>query len=264
MCNKLKEVLDQDQTFNRKGFIPYIMGGDGGLQKMIEQIHCLEKLGATAIEVGVPFSDPVADGPVIQKAGLRAMEVGITLHSILAALSEERNSITIPLIIMTYANPVIRMGVDEFAEKCSQAGIAGCIIPDVPFEEERDFKYALRKRNIILIRLVPLTASLSRIKNLCHEAEGFIYAVTVNGTTGEKDRIPSTYLEERIHLVKEYTAIPVYAGFGISNVDTANELLKFSDGVIVGSKIVSSFHNENYNQIKDFAKGLERTTQLIN
>ncbi len=261
MNNKLSDRLRGQKENGEKGFIPYIMAGDGGLEKLAERIHYLEELGASAIEIGIPFSDPVADGPSIQEAGLRALAKDVNLRSILTELSGYRFSV--PLIIMTYANPVFQMGPKSFADACMHAGISGCIIPDVPLEEEALFKEDLQKSGIDLIRLVPLTASLERLEALSSGAEGFLYAVTVNGITGEKAELELSFLRERVERLNGLTDIPIYAGFGISNSKTANALLTFCDGVIVGSKIVDALHKEDRKGLEEFTGGLKRSSVKV-
>lgn len=259
MRNQLSETLRNLKENEENGFIPYIMAGDGGLQKLPETIRYLEGVGATAIEIGIPFSDPVADGPSIQEAGLRALAEGVNLRSILHVLSE--HDFSVPLIIMTYANPVLQMGPKAFAEAARRAGVSACIIPDVPLEEEALFKEPLRGEGIVLIRLVPLTASLERLEDLSNEAEGFLYAVTVNGITGEKAELEYRYLQERVEYLKGLTKVPIYAGFGISNPKTANALLAFCDGIIVGSKIVNALHKKELEEIDAFVKGVKRSSE---
>lgn len=258
MDNKLSERLRNQKEKGEKGFIPYIMAGDGGLEHLAETIRYLEGQGASAIEIGIPFSDPVADGPSIQEAGLRSLAKGVNLKSILTELS--RHEFSVPLIIMTYANPIMQMGARAFAEEAMRAGISGCIIPDVPFEEEALFKKPLAEAGIVVIRLVPLTASFERLEVLSREAEGFLYAVTINGITGEKGEIELRFLQERVERLKGLTEVPIYAGFGISNAQMANALLAFCDGIIVGSKIVDALHNGDRRGIEEFTAGLKRSS----
>lgn len=261
MSNKLSERLIMQKEKGKKGFIPYIMAGDGGLELLPETIRYLEGLGVSAIEIGIPFSDPVADGPSIQEAGLRALAEGVNLKSILAELA--RHDFTVPLILMTYANPVLQMGPKVFAEAAVLAGVSGCIIPDVPLEEEALFKEPLQESGIVLIRLVPLTASLERLEALSIGAEGFLYAVTVNGITGEKAEIELEEIKEKVKQLNRLTERPIYAGFGISTSQTANQLFSFCDGIIVGSKVVDAIHKNDRNVIEEFINGLESSSVKV-
>ena len=261
MLNKLTENLSTAKNQKEKGFIPYIMAGDGGLEKLNQTIHYFGELGASAIEIGIPFSDPVADGPSIQAAGLRALEQGITLTDILDELQKSDPAFSIPLIIMTYANPILRMGIQTFAAKCKEAAVSACIIPDVPLEEEQIFKEALNKEGVVLIRLVPLTADAARMAKICDGAEGFIYAVTVNGTTGEQVQLNDVTFKEQINQLKRQTDCPIYAGFGISNAKMANQLYDYCDGIIVGSKVVSALHQGTMQELEQFVGRLNRNKQ---
>ena len=263
MSNKLIEKLSLAKNQEEKGFIPYIMGGDGGLDQLIPTIHYFEDLDASAIEIGIPFSDPVADGPSIQEAGLRALGQEITLKDILKELKNTEKKFSIPLIIMTYANPILRLGIQRFAALCKEASVSACIIPDVPLEEERLFKEALNKVGIVLIRLAPLTADSARMAKLCDGAEGFIYAVTVNGTTGEQAQLQDSALKGQINQLKNYTDSPIYAGFGISTARMANQLYNYCDGVVVGSKIVSALHQGSQQELESFVGELNRNMKRI-
>ena len=186
------------------------------------------------------------------------MELGVTLTDILEELKNSGEDFSIPLIIMTYANPVLRLGVQTFAAKCREASVSACIIPDVPLEEEHVFKEALSKEGIVLIRLIPLTADSTRMAKLCKEVEGFIYAVTINGTTGEKTRFNDVAFKEQMNRLKRHTDCPIYAGFGISNAAMANQLYDCCDGIIVGSKIVSALHHNETQELESFIENLDR------
>ena len=237
--NKLTYVMEELKKSGEKAFIPYIMAGDGGLGRLKDQLLYLEESGATAVELGIPFSDPVADGPVIQQAGIRSLNNGTTLKNILKKVTEIKEEIHIPLILMGYSNSILAYGLDEFAEDCIQAGISACIIPDLPIEEEAVFS-RLKQEGIILIRLVTLTSSMERIKEITTDAEGFIYAVTVKGITGARDNFGGE-LGEYLNRVKKASMVPVLAGFGISTPEHVQNAVKNCDGVIVGSKIIECF-----------------------
>ncbi|MBM7647742.1 tryptophan synthase alpha chain [Bacillus ectoiniformans] len=246
LASAFAAVAEKDE----KAFVAYIMAGDGGLSSLKEKILHLQEIGVTVVEIGIPFSDPVADGPVIQEAGQRALAQGVTLDKVLKELASFQNEVSIPLVVMTYLNPVYRYGLERFAEDCVKAGISGAIIPDVPLEEEDEIRDPMKRHSLALIRLVTLTSPESRIKNIAQDAEGFIYAVTVNGITGArttfKENVPS-YLKK----IKELSPVPVLAGFGVSSSEQAAELGKHCDGVIVGSKIVELFHTGNQEAIRE-------------
>ncbi|MBS4206497.1 tryptophan synthase subunit alpha [Bacillus sp. FJAT-50079] len=228
-----KEVLERGD----KAFVPYIMAGDGGLDALKEQILFLQESGATAVELGIPFSDPVADGPIIQEAGLRALANGTSLAGVLTSLEEWKETRTIPIVLMTYFNLIYAYGVEEFAQRCENVGVDGLIIPDLPLEEEEEISPIFEKYEIALIRLVAPTSPRNRIEKIAGRTEGFLYAVTVKGTTGVRTQYEAGLAEYLQHL-KEFSSAPVLAGFGVSTPEQVAELSSYCDGVIVGSKIV--------------------------
>ncbi|MGE6378284.1 tryptophan synthase subunit alpha [Peribacillus muralis] len=247
--NKLIKALEECRAKQEKAFIPYIMAGDGGLERLKSQLLFLENSGATAVELGIPFSDPVADGPVIQQAGIRSLEKGTTLKAILNKVMEIKNEVKMPIILMGYSNSIMAYGLKEFTEDCLRAGISGCIIPDVPIEEEAMFS-VIKTAGIVLIRLVTLTSSKERITEITAGADGFIYAVTVNGITGARDGFGGD-LGGYLKKVKELSPVPVLAGFGISTPKQVRDTIQFCDGVIVGSKIIECFETGNEAQINE-------------
>ncbi|SEN58186.1 tryptophan synthase, alpha chain [Mesobacillus persicus] len=237
------------QGMNQKAFVPYIMAGDGGLETLKDKLLFLQENGVDAVEIGVPFSDPVADGPTIQQAGIRALSAGVSLTQVLEEVQSFKEEITIPLILMTYTNPVIAFGVERFAEKCAFAGIDGCIIPDLPIEEEDLFAPSLEKAGIELIRLVTVTSPEERIEKIASKGNAYVYAVTVAGITGARSGFHSE-LGSFLAKVKKASKLPVLAGFGISTPEHVREMNQHCDGVIVGSKIVELFHENNLEEIK--------------
>lgn len=253
MMDKIAEALKKSKT---KAFVPYIMAGDGGLDKLGDQLRFLQACGCQAIEIGIPFSDPVADGPTIQRAGIRALSEGTTLKKVLAALTECKDDIHIPLILMSYLNPLVAYGVERFAEDAAGAGVAGCIIPDLPLEEEDFIFPALDREGISLIRLVTLTTPYERIKQISKDAKGFIYAVTVTGTTGARKAF-SDELSAFLTEVKKVSSIPVLAGFGVSTKEHVEEVCKHCDGVIVGSRIVELLQEEAFDEIRELIQTTE-------
>jgi len=240
--NRFEKTFAALKENNTKAFVPYIMAGDGGMECLVDRLQLLEKFGATAIEVGVPFSDPVADGPTIQQAGIRALGNGTTLKSIITELGKARKEINVPILLMTYLNPIYRYGINEFVQDIRNAGVDGCIIPDLPIEEEGIITSQLDEAEIELIRLVTLTTPIERIKTIANKGKGFLYTVTIKGITGVRNEYDSE-LNQFLQNVKALSPIPVLAGFGISSQEQIVDLTKYCDGVIVGSKIVDQFHN---------------------
>lgn len=257
--SQLSDAIQKVISGGDKTFIPYIMAGDGGLDKLKQTILKLQEFGVTTIEVGIPFTDPVADGPTIQKAGERALANGTTLQKVLTTLGAFADELTIPLVAMTYLNPILAYGVEKFAQNAYEAGIRGVIIPDMPLEEADIVQPALRNSGIDLIQLVTLTSTDERIEKLTKASEGFIYAVTVNGITGARSTFASS-LEDHFKRIKSYTNLPVLAGFGISTPEHVKSFSSFSDGVIVGSKIVDSLHQNDWDTIKELINASKLST----
>lgn len=232
-----------------KAFVAYIMAGDGGLGRLSEQVQYLQEAGATAIEIGIPFSDPVADGPTIEAAGNRALKEGVSLEGVLAELASWTFEVRIPLLVMTYLNPVIKFGVDRFADECKNAGVSGIIIPDLPFEHRALVKPAIDRAGLSLIQLVTLTTTDERLEQILKEAQGFVYAVTVKGITGVRNDL-SEDVKIFMKRVRDQSPVPVYAGFGISKPEHIDMLRDDVDGFIVGSAIVQAFHDNEIESVK--------------
>lgn len=245
----LQTAIEDCVTKGDRAFIPYIMAGDGGLDHLGEQLFLLQEAGATAVELGIPFSDPVADGPTIQEAGNRALAHGVTLKDVLHEVGRLRNEIQIPIVLMTYLNPVFQYGIQEFAKACHTVGVSGVIVPDLPLEECQILKGDLTKHNIALIQLVSLTSPLDRIQRIAKASEGFLYAVTVTGITGTQNEFAGN-LKEHLALLKKCSLVPVMAGFGISTPSQVREMSQIADGVIVGSRIVEAMHSGDHKLIR--------------
>lgn len=245
----IAERFDEVKRNGDKAFVPYIMAGDGGLETLEEKIKFLENAGATVIELGIPFSDPVADGPIIQAAGIRALQAGTTLKKVFDTLASFRETTTIPIVFMTYLNPILAYGIEAFFASCEKSGVNGLIVPDMPIEEEGLLLSSAQKHQVEIIRLVTLTSSIDRIAQIAKKGNGFLYAVTVTGITGSRT-VFQAQLGEHLLKVKEVSPIPVLAGFGISTPEHVKEMTKHCDGVIVGSKIVELFHKNELDEIK--------------
>ena len=238
---------------SEKAFVPYIMAGDGGLNVLMDRLEFLKEQGATAVELGIPFSDPVADGPTIQAAGQRALDLGVNLTKIMSELLSNKERIEIPIILMTYYNPILQYGVEQFQEICCQIGIAGLIIPDLPLEESELIREIFQDTDVCIIQLVSLTSPPQRIKTIASASEGFVYAVTINGITGARESFAKE-LEQHFCAIKQYSDIPVLAGFGISTADHVQEMNRIADGVVVGSAIVDAFNSGDTEVIKELIR----------
>lgn len=250
---KITHYFQEKSANNENLFVPYIVAGDGGLDILQERIDFFEECGVAAIELGIPFSDPVADGPTIQEASIRALKGGTSLAGVLDVLEKSKDERKVPIILMTYLNPVYAYGIDKFAATCERVGVDGIIIPDIPLEEEDVVEGPLTNHQIAFIRLAALTSTPDRIKKIASRSEGFLYAVSVTGTTGARavhQKRVSAYLET----LKEQSNVPVLAGFGVSTSEQARELGSHCDGVIVGSKIVDLLHQGKDEEVKQLIR----------
>ena len=219
-----------------KAFIAFITCGDPDLETTARAVRAAVSGGADLIELGIPFSDPTAEGPGIQAANVRALQGGVTTDKVFELVRELRTDVTVPLVFMTYANVVFSYGTERFLSACREMGIDGLILPDVPFEEKEDFAPLCKSYGIDLISMIAPT-SMDRIAMIASEAEGFLYIVSSLGVTGERSEI-STDLRSIVKVVRENTDVPCAIGFGISNPEQAGRMAGLADGVIVGSAIV--------------------------
>ena len=219
-----------------KAFIPFITCGDPDLDTTKEIVRAMEKNGADLIELGIPFSDPTAEGPVIQAANLRALTGGVTTDKIFDMVEDLRKDVKVPMVFMTYANVVFSYGIERFAKKAAAVGMDGVILPDVPFEEKEEFASVFRKEGMDLISLIAPT-SHDRISMIAKEAEGFIYVVSSLGVTGVRDTI-TTDVGQIVDMIRQVTDVPTAVGFGINKPEQVHQYTQIADGAIVGSAIV--------------------------
>lgn len=219
-----------------KAFIPFITCGDPTLETTEKTVYAMQEAGADLIELGIPFSDPTAEGPVIQAANIRALANQITTDDIFAMVERLRKRVTIPMVFMTYANVIFSYGAEKFMKNCVKCGIDGIILPDIPFEEKKEFAEVCERYGVDLISMIAPTSN-ERIRMIAAEAAGFLYCVSSLGVTGVRSNI-TTDIEGMIRLVKEAKDIPAAVGFGISTPEQAAKIAQYADGVIVGSAIV--------------------------
>lgn len=229
--SKIKEAFR-----NGKAFIPFVTCGDPDLETTGRIVREMVRNGADLVELGIPFSDPTAEGPVIQGANIRALSGGVTTDRIFSFVEELRRDVSVPLVFMTYANVVFSYGAERFISTCKRIGIDGLILPDLPFEEKGEFLPLCREYGVDLISLIAPT-SADRIAMIAREADGFIYIVSSLGVTGVRSEI-TTDIPSLVALVRENTDVPCAVGFGISTPEQAAKMAECSDGVIVGSAIV--------------------------
>lgn len=219
-----------------KAFIGFLTAGDPSLDKTAEFIIEMERAGADLVEIGIPFSDPIAEGPVIQEADIRALSSGTTVDKVFDMAALLKGKVNIPLVFMTYLNPVFYYGYERFCERCRESGISGLIIPDMPYEEKGELAEICRKNDMDLISMISPTSE-ERIKKIASEAAGFLYVVSSMGVTGVRSEI-TTDINAMVKLAKESGSVPAAVGFGISTPEQAEKMAGCADGVIVGSAIV--------------------------
>jgi tryptophan synthase alpha chain len=247
--SRLSERFKTLQTRGSKALVTFITAGDPDLSATEEMIHLLEAAGADVIELGVPFSDPMADGPTIQLSSERALASGTTLHGILEVVKKVRSRSRIPIILMGYLNPVHAYGYDGFCKDAVEAGVDGVLLVDMPPEESRELTVPARHYGLDVIFLLTPTSDAARISAVERLGSGFVYYVTVTGVTGARASVSST-LDQELHRVKQTISLPVMAGFGISTPAQAAEVGQLADGVVVGSAIVKLFELYSGNELK--------------
>jgi len=248
----------KDAFKNGKAFIPFITCGDPDLETTAEIVKAMAANGADLVELGIPFSDPTAEGPVIQGANLRALNGGVTTDKIFDFVRELRKTVTIPMVFMTYANVVFSYGADKFLSICQEIGIGGIILPDVPFEEKEEFLELCEKYDVDLISMIAPTSE-NRIAMIARESKGFLYIVSSLGVTGTRSEI-KTDLASMVKIVRENTDTPCAIGFGISTPEQAAKMAGISDGAIVGSaiiKIVEKYGKEAPKYVGEYVKSMK-------
>lgn len=243
---------------NGKAFIAFVTCGDPDLETTAKVVRAAVENGADLIELGIPFSDSTAEGPVIQGANLRALRGGITTDKIFAFVKELRRDVKVPMVFMTYANVVFSYGAEKFISTCRDIGIDGLILPDLPFEEKEEFLPACRQYDVDLISLIAPTSE-NRISMIAREAEGFIYIVSSLGVTGTRNEI-RTDLSSIVKVVRENTKVPCAIGFGISTPEQAKKMADISDGAIVGSaivKLIEKYGTDAPEHVAEYVKSMK-------
>lgn len=243
---------------NGKAFIPFIICGDPDLETTAKVVRAAAENGADLIELGIPFSDPTAEGPVIQGANIRALAGGVTTDKIFDLVHELRRDVKIPIVFMTYSNVVFSYGAERFMSKCKETEIDGIILPDLPFEEKEEFSDTARKYGIDIISLIAPTSE-NRISMIAKEAEGFIYIVSSLGVTGLRNEI-TTNIGDIVRVIHENSKVPCAVGFGISKPEQAKKMASVSDGAIVGSaiiKIIEKYGRDAAPYVGEYVKSMK-------
>lgn len=259
-----------EKTFNilkkekKKAFVSFVMGGDPDFDKSLRIIKGLPDAGVDLIEIGIPFTDPMADGPSIQLAGQRALASGMTLKGMFELVKEFRkaNRIT-PIVFMGYFNPIMAMGIDKFLSNCKKVGVDGLIIVDLPPEEDKELCIPAKEAGLNFIRLATPTSDKKRLGKLLQNTSGFIYYVSITGITGAATP-QANQIQSQITQMKDRTSLPICVGFGVKTPETAKEIAKVADGVVVGSAIVNKIsENLSPKEILSFCKSLADATHSI-
>lgn len=247
---------------NGKAFIPFITGGDPDIETTEKLLYVMQEAGADLIEIGIPFSDPVAEGVVIQDANERALSAGCTTDKLFDMVKRAREKVTVPVVFMTYINPIYTYGKEKFMKRCVECGMDGVIVPDLPYEEKDEIAGVCEEYGIDLISLIAPT-SHDRIKMIAKEAKGFIYCVSSMGVTGVRSEI-KTNIGEMTSMVKEVTDVPCAVGFGISTPEQAKEMAAVSDGAIVGSaivKIVAQYGKDSAPKVAEYVRSMKEAVK---
>lgn len=248
----------------RKCFIPFITAGDPNLDVTEQLIVAMANAGADIVELGIPFSDPVAEGEVIQAANIRALAAGTTTDKIFAMLAEVRKETNVPLVFLTYVNPIFTYGTEKFMAACQSTGVDGIIVPDVPYEEKAELAGLCRQYGVDFIPLVAPTSD-ERIKMIAKEAEGYVYIVSSLGVTGVRQDI-TTDIAAIVRKIREVTDVPAAVGFGIATPQQAREMAAISDGAIVGSavvKIVGKYGTDCVQPVSDYVKEMAEAVHKV-
>ncbi|RPF43016.1 tryptophan synthase alpha chain [Thermodesulfitimonas autotrophica] len=255
--SRIAETFAGLRKRGEKGLVTYLTAGDPDLERTAALIAVMDQAGADIIEIGIPFSDPLADGPVIQAASNRALAAGVTVDRILAMVAEVRAAVAAPLVLMTYYNPVFQQGLEAFCRRAAESGVDGMIVPDLPYEESGPLLRAADRYGIDLIPLVAPTSTPSRIAAICARARGFIYCVSVTGVTGMRETI-ETDLRSLGDSIRQHTNLPVAIGFGVSGPEAAARVAPFCDAVVVGSAIVRLIGAGAFEEVGRFTAALKR------
>ena len=256
--NRITEAFE-----NKKAFVAFITGGDPDIETTGNLIVAMAESGVDVIEIGIPFSDPVAEGSVIQEADERALKNGCTVDKLFDMIKRVRVKVEIPLLFMTYINPIFVYGKERFMERCADCGINGIIVPDLPFEERDEISDDCKKHGIYQISMIAPT-SRERIETIAKEAEGFLYCVSSLGVTGVRSKI-NTNIGEMINQVKAVSPVPCAIGFGISTPEQARDMAAVSDGIIIGSaivKLIAEYGNECIEPVKDYVRKIKEAIVL--
>jgi tryptophan synthase alpha chain len=242
--NRIEQRFEKLKSDGRKGFIPFVTAGDPDIDTSLQIVLKLADFGADVIELGVPFSDPMADGPTIQRSSQRALENGTNLTAVLKLIEQFRASSDVPVVLFSYLNPLMQFGFERLCEKAASIGIDGILVTDAIDNEAKEISQILAAKNVDLISLIAPTTTDDRLRKICDSASGFVYAVSRAGVTGARSEV-SKAAETLVMRAREFTALPIAVGFGISTRDQIVDVWRYADAAVVGSAIVSEIERSN-------------------
>jgi len=259
--SRIADTFARLRNDKRPGLVTYVTAGDPDLPRSAEILQALDRAGADLLEVGVPFSDPLADGPVIQRATERALAAGTTLRGVIRMIGELRPQIAAPIVIFSYANPILRFGAERFARDAAAAGVDGVLVLDLPIEEAGEFRATMAGAGIDTIFLLSPTTTEQRIKRASELGSGFLYGISRLGVTGAREQVASS-AEDLVRRVRAHTALPIALGFGISRPEHVAEVTSFADAAVVGSALVSVIAEHGHStqlvaRVEDYVRWLK-------
>jgi tryptophan synthase alpha chain len=262
---RIAGTFDRLRAAGRTGLITYTTAGDPDLPRSAEILKALDRGGADVLEVGVPFSDPLADGPAIQRATERALAAGSSLRAALSLVADVRADISAAIVIFSYANPIVRMGIDAFARRAAEAGVDGVLALDLPIEEAGQFRDAVKSAGMDTIFLLSPTTTDARIRRAAELGSGFLYGISRLGVTGARDRVAAG-AEALVRRIRQHTAMPIALGFGISSPDQVAEVAAYADAAVVGSALVSTIAESSasldlVDRVERYVRWLKRADQ---
>lgn len=260
--SRIAATFDRLRGEHRQALVPFVVAGDPDLATTGQVVSALIRAGADMIELGVPFSDPVADGPINQRAYQRALGGGVTVPNVIEAVARARP--TVPVVLLSYYNPIMQYGVERFCADAGRAGVDGVVIPDLPADEADELVTAARQVGLDTIFLLAPTSTDARIRVVAGRSSGFIYGVSVTGVTGVRDRLPEE-IRDLVARIKKVTRLPVCVGFGVSTPEQARRVAEIADGVIVGSALVSLLEQsgDRVARLEQFVRELRRAIDAV-
>lgn len=255
--SRIATKFEELKIAKRKGFIAYLTAGYPDVDGTLQAVRVLEAAGADVIELGIPFSDPLADGPVIQKAATLALQAGMTTPKVLELIRTIRKTSQIPLVVMTYINSILNVGVEKFVRTFADAGLDGIIVPDLPLEESGLLAQCCQEAGVDLIQLVAPTTTAGRLTAICQKVQGFVYCVSSVGVTGVRE-VDYSQIATVIDTVRSETDVPLAIGFGIGSAQGAKQGASYADAVIVGSAIMQRLMDEGIDSVDSFARSIRQ------